>query len=254
MRIWAFLILLFGLFTFGAAAQAAGIAKVAGLYGAPTANGRTLQQGDEVQEHDKIVVGSGNVQLIFTDGTKLVVGEHSTLVIEKYLMKGGSQVSNFSVDALSGTFRFITGKSAKKAYDIQTANATIGIRGTGFDFYVGNRTGVVVLEGRVRLCSRSGSACVNINPKCDAGFVQSGTAGHMNNTQFNDTAKHLPYLRSQAFIKRPFWLPVGSCQNKLSDLFGSLNGGNSRSISAPPPGPPPAPDPIDTPGCDGPCD
>ncbi len=100
------------------------------------------------------------MQLIFTDGTKLVIGEKSSLVIEKYLMKGGNQAQAVAVDALRGTFRFITGNSAKSAYNIQTANATIGIRGTGFDFLCrrGNRRrchgrqGSSLQKGRKQLC------------------------------------------------------------------------------------------------------
>lgn len=230
----AFLVSLLGLMAFGASAQAAGIAKVAGLSGGPTANGRMLTQGADIQEHDRIVVGNGNVQLIFTDGTRLVVGEHSTLVVEKYLMKSGSQVSNFSIDALSGTFRFITGGSAKNAYDIQTANATIGIRGTGFDFYVAGRTGVVVLEGRVQLCAK-GSACISINEGCNAGFAEGRGASKMNDAQFNTAAQHLPYLQNQASLKQPFKLYIGSCRSRFAEDLGGGNGSGKpqRPIGTP---------------------
>jgi len=247
MYLRAFLISLLSLSYLSATADAAGIAKVAGEYGSPTANGRSLNVGDDVQEHDKIIVNTGNVQLIFTDGTKLVVGEHSTLVVEKYLMKGGNQVSNFSVDALRGTFRFITGGSAKAAYNINTANATIGIRGTGFDFYVGSNTGVVVLEGKVKLCAKAGG-CVNLNPKCDAGLTAGNGAGRMDSRQFANAVAHLPYLQSQAFLKQPFKLPVSSCSAKFSDIN---NGPGNKSFNAPPPPPPPPPG--RSPGCGNDC-
>ena len=75
-----------------------------------------------------------------------MVGPNSTLVLDRFLMRGGNRPQKFSVDALRGTFRFISGNSAKNAYDIQTANATIGIRGTGFDFSSGRTTVVAVRD------------------------------------------------------------------------------------------------------------
>jgi hypothetical protein len=96
---------------------------------------RDLAAGAPVYEDDKIVVVKGNAQIILNDGTKLVIGPKSTLVLDRFLMKGGNTAQKVSIMALRGTFRFITGRSAKRAYDIQTANATIGIRGTGVDFW-----------------------------------------------------------------------------------------------------------------------
>lgn len=232
MRLRVLLVAVLGLFSSSIAAEAAAIAKVAGLYGSPTANGHVLAVGADVQEHDKIAVETGNIQLIFTDGTKLVVGAHSTLVVEKYLMKGGSQVSDFSVDALRGTFRFITGGSAKAAYDIQTANATIGIRGTGFDFWVDSSTGVVVLEGQVHLCRKGSTACVNIHDHCDAGIADPKNTRKMTATDFNNRAAlHLPYIQSQAFLKQPFKLDINSCRSK----FAVIENGEG---TPPPPRPP----------------
>ncbi|MGB9143897.1 MAG: FecR domain-containing protein, partial [Aestuariivirga sp.] len=113
------------------------IGKVAAVLGKPSASGpggdRDLKAGAAVYEDDKIEVRSGNAQIILADGTRLVVGPGSTLVLDRFLMTGGDTAEKVSIKALRGTFRFITGRSAKSAYDIQTANATIGIRGTGFD-------------------------------------------------------------------------------------------------------------------------
>ena len=49
-------------------------------------------------------------------------------------MKQDDSVGQFTINALSGTFRFITGKSAKDAYQIKTSMGMIGVRGTAFDF------------------------------------------------------------------------------------------------------------------------
>ena len=73
-------------------AHADPIATVVAVQGSPKASGangdRTLAAKSAIFEKDKITVGSGNVQVLFVDGTKLVVGPGSTLVVEKYLMRG----------------------------------------------------------------------------------------------------------------------------------------------------------------------
>src|SRR5947207_2324348 len=157
-----------GLISLAVTAHAAEpIGKVVAVGGSPTGSGRALIAGSPVYENDRLVTGKGNIQIIFIDDTKLVVGPNSSLVVDRFLLKGGKSAQKFSVNALRGTFRFITGDMAKKAYDIQTASATIGIRGTGFDFSSGRETLVAVLEGGVSLCA-SGQ-CAAIPDQCGVG-------------------------------------------------------------------------------------
>ena len=180
------------------------IAKVVAIVGGPTAVGpggsRKLAVGDDVFEKDKISVTSGNAQILFNDGTKLVVGPGSSLEINKYLMRGDSSAAqDFSIKALRGTFRFITGKSPKNAYNIQTANATIGIRGTGFDFWVKDATGVAVLQGKVRLCGKQNSkSCVDLTPTCELGTTENASARKFTGElQGQKLRKNLPFILNQ---------------------------------------------------------
>ncbi len=213
-RLIAFIFLAFIALANFAAAET--IATVAGFAGNPTINGKVITANAAVAEHDKISVSLGNVQLVFKDGTKLVVGESSTLVIEKVLMNGGSSASNFAVDALRGTFRFITGRSAKAAYKIQTANSTIGIRGTGFDFWVTNDTGVVVLEGKVRLCRKNGK-CTDIDAQCHGGVAQTGGSRALQGFELSQSIRnHLPYILDQSRLKQPFHLATQLCDRVLN--------------------------------------
>ena len=192
------------------------IATVAGFSGNPTINGKTVTANATVAEHDKITVSLGNVQLLFKDGTKLVVGESSTLVVEKVLMNGGSSASSFAVDALRGTFRFITGRSAKAAYKIQTANSTIGIRGTGFDFWVTSDTGVVVLEGKVRLCRKNGK-CTDIAAQCHGAVAQASGAKALRGFELSQSIRnHLPFILDQSRLKQPFRLATQQCDKVLN--------------------------------------
>lgn len=204
------------------ASFAGSIAKVVAIAGAPTATGpngiRILSAGSELFEHDKITVSSGNAQILFIDGTKLVVGPSSTLVVEKFLLRGGTTAQNFSIAALRGTFRFITGKSPKSAYNIKTANATIGIRGTGFDFWVQQNTGVAVLEGRVKLCNR-GNSCVRLNAGCELGVSDTSSAKKVTGTLKNITiGKRLPYLINQNALRKAFRLDISDCR-RVVDVF-----------------------------------
>ena len=127
--------------------------------------------------NDRLQTGRGNVQIVFIDNTKLVVGPNSVLVIDRFLMRGGNRPQKFSVDALRGSFRFITGNGAKSAYDIQTANATIGIRGTAFDFSTGRETLLAVFEGGVRLCA--GGRCESIPEGCGVGRARGNGVGEL---------------------------------------------------------------------------
>jgi hypothetical protein len=218
-----FAVLFFSSFAILVGQAAAGpIGTAVATYGSASVSGpngnHPLTAGSPVFEHDKITVVAGNAQIQLLDGTKLVVGSNSALVLEKFLMKGGSSAQNVSVDALRGTFRFITGKSPKSAYNINTANATIGIRGTGFDFWVAERTGVALLKGNVRLCSKTNRhSCINLEPNCSI-----GVAGDPNPARtlrgFDKTAvigNRLPYLINQNQLLTSFRLNTNSCDRDL---------------------------------------
>ena len=213
-------------------AVAGSIANVVAVVGSPTSSGpggnRALAAGSPVFENDKITVAaSGNVQILFNDGTKLVVGPSSSLLISKYLMRGDSNtVQNFSIKALRGTFRFITGKSPKGAYDIQTANATIGIRGTGFDFWVKAATGVAVLNGKVRLCdnTKNKGSCVTLNPTCEVGTTENATAQKFNGElQGRRLLNNLPYIVNQASLNKGFRLNTSNCRSALAATITTRN-------------------------------
>src|SRR5690606_42119301 len=82
---------------------------------------------------DRVVTGpSGQVQILFSDRTELVVGPRSALLIEDYLLRNDGSAGKFAINALSGTFRFVTGGAPKDSYVIKTPTGTIGVRGTAF--------------------------------------------------------------------------------------------------------------------------
>ena len=221
LRLFAFGLLLFSNFIVGHA-MADAIGTVVASSGSAIASGpggsRALNGGASVFEHDKITVSSGNAQILLLDGTKLVVGPNSALVLEKFLMKGGATAQNVSVDALRGTFRFITGKSPKSAYRIQTSNATIGIRGTGFDFWVAERTGVALLQGQVKLCSKKGGrTCVELQPNCSIGVAGDPAPAHIIKGAEKSTLidRRLPFIVNQTPLRSQFRLNTGNCSQSV---------------------------------------
>lgn len=154
---------------------------------------RTLVVGADIAMGDRVVTGSsGQVQIVFTDQTHLVVGPGSSLVIASYLLRGGGSASRFAIDALGGTFRFVTGQSDHSAYTISTPTGTIGVRGTAFDFIVDPRhpivsgrapgTAVALYRGAVELCDLSGK-CVELTQPCDLGAASRGDAFTVDSSQ-----------------------------------------------------------------------
>jgi len=183
---------------------------------------RTLVVGSDVAMGDKIVTGaSGQVQLIFNDETHLVVGPNSGLLIESYLLRSDKSVGKFTVDALGGTYRFITGQSDHSVYTIKTPTGTIGVRGTAFDFTVAGKaspapggflagTTVALFAGAVELCDLPTAKnptpkCVVLDRKCDAGVIDSDAykLGHFQALDMGLRGK-FRYIQSQAPLLQPF--------------------------------------------------
>jgi hypothetical protein len=200
------------------------IGKVAAVVGSPSASGpggnRGLSAGGDVFEDDKIVVSTGNAQIILDDGTRIVVGPDSSLVLDQYV-KRGNKADKISLKALRGTYRFITGKSPKAAYRITTAAATIGIRGTGFDFWSRVKTGAVVLNGSVKLNGLRGGS-VNVDSGCEMGEATLNSAQQLKGTsKILSIRKNLPFILDQSSLTRRFRLDVGTCRLGPPDLESS---------------------------------
>lgn len=169
-----------------------------------------LLKGSELREGETVVTGlNGEVQVVFSDQTHLVIGRGSSLVIERYLMRNDGTPEKFAVNALAGTFRFITGNGDKNAYRIATPTGTIGIRGTEFDFTVeggSGRTSVVLFHGAVILCPIAGE-CVTLSERCGVAQLVSRRKADIVTRE----AKRLevagtafPYVASQSRLLRDF--------------------------------------------------
>ena len=179
----------------------------------------SLKVGMDVAVGDRIKTGrNGEVQLIFSDKTRLVVGPKSSLIIEAYLLRSNNRANNFTVRALGGSFRMITGKSKKKAYKIKTPTATIGVRGTSFDFTVrsNGETGLVLYDGAAEICGRGGTSCQVLTGRCSVAQAPRRDDVRVlreienRNTQIK---RNFPYAVSQQSLRKDFRVRTSSCGN-----------------------------------------
>ncbi len=132
-------------------------------------SGRVLKQGSPVFENDRLKSNrTGVAQLEFRDGTRMVIGNNATVVLdETVISRGGSQFSKFVVNTTSGAMRFISGESNSTAYEINTPTGTLGLRGTAFDMqHYRGQTYIMLISGKVRFCDSAGN-CTNLNRRCD---------------------------------------------------------------------------------------
>ena len=100
---------------------------------------RVIARADPIYRDERLrsnLTGLGQFQL--GDGTKLVLGRNASLVIDRYVIGGGSKAKTITLKLISGSARFVTGTSDKRAYKILTPQGTIGVRGTAFDLTVRN--------------------------------------------------------------------------------------------------------------------
>ncbi|PXA98887.1 hypothetical protein DMC47_05905 [Nostoc sp. 3335mG] len=216
---------------------------------------RILEVGADISLGEQVVTGpSGQVQVVFSDGTRLVVGPGSALLIESYLFNGNT-ADKFAINALAGSFRFISGNSPKSAYSIRTPTASIAIRGTKFDFNVTRRrTDVLLYEGAVQLCAAGGD-CAELVARCHLGSVDAGSASLL----LPADPDHLPL--SQQFRYARFQVPLLSdfriagatrcteppATGGVPDTLGTTVGGDNPTRSpagAPTPTPTPTPRPV----------
>ncbi len=182
----------------------------------------TLQVGSDIFIGDRVVTDArGLVQIRFADRTRLVVGPRSALVIEDYLLRPDGTGGRLAVDALAGTFRFVSGGAPKDRYAIKTPTGTIGVRGTGFDFNVTPQsTEVLLYEGALQLCSPSG-ACVVLDDPCELGEANLSEARLVGfTTQITGAARDalrsaFRYAVSEANLLGPFRIAAArACLNR----------------------------------------
>jgi hypothetical protein len=121
---------------------------------------RQLKAGLRVHRNELVRTGpQAQAELRLDDNTKLALGPDAELRLDEFAVSPGSGASSIAVQLLKGTLRFLTGRQTSESYKIETPSATIGVRGTVFDIYIGPEgdTFVLLHQGEVQICSRSRS-------------------------------------------------------------------------------------------------
>ncbi len=93
-----------------------------------------INVGENVIRNEIVKTASESwTKLVFSDSTNLSVGPNATVRLSNFVSAGPSSYGKATIDIAKGAFRFATGHSEKRAYEINTGVATIGVRGTVFD-------------------------------------------------------------------------------------------------------------------------
>jgi hypothetical protein len=101
-----------------------------------------------------------STKLVFTDSTNLAIGPSSTVKLNNFVSAGPSTYGKATIDMAKGVFRFTTGHSDKRAYEINTGVATIGVRGTIFEVETKpHRVRLHVVDGIVNVRTKNGRFC-----------------------------------------------------------------------------------------------
>lgn len=206
--------------TLAASGTAVGVDPAARLE--DKAGTKTLVVGTDVFIGDRVVTDAkGLVQIRFSDRTKLVVGPRSALVIEDYLLREDGSGGKFAINALSGTFRFVTGGAPKDRYEINTPTGTIGVRGTAFDLNVKeDHYSLLLFHGAVVICNKA-NKCITVDDFCDVGMADLSDAKLLGNTEdFVGTERTsmrgmFPWAVSESDLMSPFWVAQArECLNR----------------------------------------
>jgi hypothetical protein len=149
----------------------------------------TLTVGADLFIGDRVVTGpQGQVQILFSDKTELVVGPNSAMVLEDYLLRENGSAGKLAINALSGTFRFATGGAPKDRYIVETPTGTIGVRGTIYELFVTPQFfAAMVRDGTIIACPlgvpQGDPSCEIADDGCEVVQVEIDDALLLGNSQ-----------------------------------------------------------------------
>ena len=161
---------------------------------------------------------AGYAQILFRDNTRLVVGKNSEVTLDQFVFAGEAAAKTFSLDAVRGSFRFITGLSAKDAYTITTPTASLGVRGTEFDFTINDdgTTSVALFGGSVRVCDRQDlrNRCFELTGTCSVLILPPDRQFHEVRSYYDRTALMntvFPFAFRQQPLRADFRVQSSGC-------------------------------------------
>ena len=182
-------------------------------------NKRIIRTAAKVSVNERIRSNSSGLgHFKFNDGTKLVVGPGTDIVLDELIYNpNGSSFKKFVLKTGAGATRFISGNSNSSAYEINTPVGTLGIRGTAFDIqHFKGRTFVLLVSGRLEFCNFAGD-CQIIRRKCD--FIVADRNGKISKPKqpkdsiFKkvDMIGYFPFIADQSDLEEDFKLRTKTC-------------------------------------------
>jgi FecR-like protein len=132
--------------------------------------GRNLSVGGDINAQERVVTGAASTaQLLFLDQTNLDIGPNSEVTLDRFVYDPNRGTGNVVVNASKGALRFVSGSQRPGTYTIKTPVATVGVRGSVGDIFVGNGflilinvTGSfqVTIAGKTYVLDKAGQALI----------------------------------------------------------------------------------------------
>ena len=141
---------------------------------------RSLTTGDYVRQEESIeVADDGSGELKFNDETKVALGPGSRLRLDKFVYDPEKKSGTIVLNAVKGTFRFITGVAAKPSYVVRIPNASITVRGSIWDLFLqaGGAAWLLLHEGSVQVCNDRGKCRIIDEPGKLIRVTEQGEVG-----------------------------------------------------------------------------
>jgi hypothetical protein len=134
----------------GIAAAVRGAVQLAAVPGVrPVA--KNVASGDPIFLGDQVTTGpEGRLQIMLADETVFTIGPNAALVIDQFVYDPATSAGKVTASVLKGTFRFVTGKVAKREpsdMEVKLPVGSIGVRGTSVAGETDGTRAIVVLLG-----------------------------------------------------------------------------------------------------------
>jgi hypothetical protein len=150
-----------------------------------TADGRKIPvgSGSPLLLDSHIVTGSGGrLQILLDDETVFTIGPNSDMVLDKFVYDPSTNTGSVSAAFIRGTFRFVTGKIARRRHEdmhVRLNVACLGIRGTDFETTVApDGSGQIKLfSGQLEITPHAGGLLPHPAERNSSTFLLN--AGHM---------------------------------------------------------------------------
>jgi len=155
----------------------------------PGGGSRPLSRGAEVRVGETVSTQNGRAQMRFTDGAFVSLQPQTDFKIDNYVFEGrGSPNESAVMSLLKGGMRTITGlvgRTNREGYKVQTATATVGIRGTEYSisYDEGGSVTMYVAGGAIAVTNQTGTTVVPGGRSVNVG-AQNSTPQTVNEKPF----------------------------------------------------------------------